>query len=490
MHRIEQFYFTICDNAMFFRQVYEKGLAHASYIVGCQASGTAAVIDPQRDIDVYLQIAEQEKLRITHVLETHIHADFLSGSRELQQATGAELYLSDEGGPSWQYHFPHVGLHNGDTFMVGNIKFEVWHTPGHTPEHISFLVTDTPASSKPIMFFSGDFVFVGDVGRPDLLEKAAGQVGTMEIGARQLFQSLQRFKHLPDYVQVHPAHGAGSACGKALGAIPHSTVGYEKLTNWALQFDDEDAFVKALLEGQPEPPRYFAMMKKLNKEPRPLLPHGTVPLPPSLDGEELEQLRANRVLIIDTRDKVTFASGHIPGSVNIQNNNAFSTWAGWIIPYDKPFVLVTPPEQIEQVMRKLLRIGLDHVAGYLPDCNMWASNGRELVTLPQMSVDELAERIGSPDLVVLDVRNKSEYDAGHIEGALHVFAGYLEDNLDRIPRDRTLAVHCAGGDRSSIATSLLHRYNFTNAINVPGGINAWIVAGYPITQHTAAPAKT
>ncbi|MCX8051063.1 MAG: rhodanese-like domain-containing protein [Chlorobi bacterium] len=471
---------------MFFRQIYEKGLAHASYMVGCQASGTVAVIDPQRDIDVYLRIAEQEKLRITHVLETHIHADFLSGSRELQQVTGADLYLSDEGGPEWQYQFPHVGLHDGDTFMVGNIKFEVWHTPGHTPEHISFLVTDTPASSKPIMFFSGDFVFVGDVGRPDLLEKAAGYAGTMEKGARQLFASLQRFKQLPDYVQVHPAHGAGSACGKALGAIPHSTVGYEKITNWALQFDDEEAFVRALLEGQPEPPRYFAMMKKLNKEPRPILSDGKVPTLRRLSGDEIERMRSEGVLIVDTRDKVAFAGGHIPGSVNIQNNNSFSTWAGWIIPYDKPFALVASPDHVEEVVRKLIRIGLDHASGYLADVAEWAAGGRELAVLPQMTVHELAEHLRSGDVAVLDVRNQSEFDAGHIEGALHIFAGYLEQNLDRIPRDRTVAVHCAGGDRSSIATSLLHRYNFPNAVNVTGGINTWIAAGYPVVRQTAA----
>lgn len=471
---------------MFFRQIYEKGLAHASYMVGCQASGTVAVIDPQRDIEVYLRIAEQEKLRITHVLETHIHADFLSGSRELQQVTGAELYLSDEGGPEWQYQFPHVGLHDGDAFMVGNIKFEVWHTPGHTPEHISFLVTDTPASSKPIMFFSGDFVFVGDVGRPDLLEKAAGYAGTMEKGARQLFASLQRFKELPDYVQVHPAHGAGSACGKALGAIPHSTVGYEKITNWALQFDDEEAFVRALLEGQPEPPRYFAMMKKLNKEPRPILPDGKVPTLRRLSSDEIERMRSEGVLIVDTRDKVAFAGGHIPGSVNIQNNNSFSTWAGWIIPYDKPFALVVSPDHVEEVVRKLIRIGLDHASGYLADVAEWAVGGRELAVLPQMTVHELAEHLRSGDVAVLDVRNQSEFDAGHIEGALHIFAGYLEQNLDRIPRDRTVAVHCAGGDRSSIATSLLHRYNFRNAVNVTGGVNAWIAAGYPVVRQTEA----
>jgi hydroxyacylglutathione hydrolase len=256
---------------MFFRHVYEKGLAHASYLVGCQASGTAMVIDPQRDIDVYLEIASQEKLRITHILETHIHADFLSGSRELASVTGAKLYLSDEGGPEWQYAFPHEGLKDGDTFMVGNLRIEVIHTPGHTPEHISFLLTDTPSGNHPVMMFTGDFVFVGDVGRPDLLEKAAGYSGTMVEGAKTMFNSLKRFKQLPDHIQVWPAHGAGSACGKALGAVPGSTVGYEKLVNWALKHTVEDAFVKELLDGQPEPPYYFAKMKSLNKIDRPLL---------------------------------------------------------------------------------------------------------------------------------------------------------------------------------------------------------------------------
>lgn len=306
----------------------------------------------------------------------------------------------------------------------------------------------------------------------------------MERGARQLFASLQRFKQLPDYVQVHPAHGAGSACGKALGAIPHSTVGYEKITNWALQFDDEDAFVRALLEGQPEPPRYFAMMKKLNKEARNVLPDGNVPVLPRLSGEEIEQLRRKGTLIIDTRDKFSFAGGHIPGSINIQNNNAFSTWAGWIISYDQPFALVTPPEHLEEVTRKLIRIGLDHAAGYLADVADWAVEGRQLATLPQMTVHELAKHIEQGDVVVLDVRNQSEYDAGHIAGALHIFAGYLEQHLDSIPRDRLVAVHCAGGDRSSIATSLLHRYNFSNTVNVTGGINAWIAAGYPVETST------
>src|SRR5690606_209903 len=270
---------------MFFQHVYDKSLAQASYVIGCQVKKEAIVIDAQRDIDVYLKIAKQNNLKITHITETHIHADFLCGARELAAVTGAELYLSDEGGKDWQYEFPHVGLKHGDKIKVGNLTFEILHTPGHTPESISFLLTDHPASEKPVMVFTGDFVFVGDIGRPDLLEKAAGLMGTKDAGARQMYESVQRFSKLPEYIQVWPAHGAGSACGKALGAVPSSTVGYELIRNWAFQYEnDKQGFVDYLLEGQPEPPKYFAMMKHLNKVPRPLLVE--VPKYPTLSKDE------------------------------------------------------------------------------------------------------------------------------------------------------------------------------------------------------------
>ena len=270
---------------MFFQNVYDKTLAQASYFIGCQAKKEAIVIDAQRDIDVYLQIAQQNNMKITHITETHIHADFLCGSRELAAVTGAKMYLSDEGGPDWQYQFPHEGVKHGDKIRVGNLSIEVLHTPGHTPESISFLLTDHPASDEPVMIFTGDFVFVGDIGRPDLLEKAAGLKGTMDIGAEQMYDSIQRFAQLPDHIQVWPAHGAGSACGKALGAVPSSTVGYEKIRNWALQYsDDKKGFIEYLLTGQPEPPKYFAMMKHLNKVDRPLLVE--VPKHPRLSESE------------------------------------------------------------------------------------------------------------------------------------------------------------------------------------------------------------
>ena len=286
---------------MYFQHIYEEGLAQASYFIGCQKTKEAIVIDPRRDIDVYLKIAEDKNFEITHITETHIHADFLSGARELSAVTDAKMYLSDEGGKDWQYQFDHIGLKNGDVIKVGNIKIAVLHTPGHTPEHISFLVTDTAASDKPIMIFTGDFVFVGDIGRPDLLEKAAGITGTQEIGARQMFNSLKLFKELPDHVQVWPGHGAGSACGKSLGAVPSSTVGYEKLVNWAMKLENEEEFVEKLLEGQPEPPKYFAMMKKLNKFGPTVL--GGIPQPAKLTLNQFREALQKGVTIVDSRDK-------------------------------------------------------------------------------------------------------------------------------------------------------------------------------------------
>lgn len=463
---------------MFFEHIYEKGLAQASYLVGCQATGEAVVIDPRRDIDAYLEIAEKNNLRITHITETHIHADFLSGARELAAATGATLYLSDEGGADWSYGFAHEGLRGGDHFMVGNLRIDVLHTPGHTPEHISFLLTDLPAGDTPVMVFTGDFVFVGDVGRPDLLEKAAGIKGTREKGARDMFASLHRFRALPDHVQVWPGHGAGSACGKSLGAVPSSTVGYEKRTNWALRIDDEETFVRELLEGQPEPPKYFAMMKRLNKVGPKVL--GGLPHPARLTMAQFEEAVDRGVTVVDTRDKLSFAGGHFPESINIQDNNAFSTWAGWILDYERPFLLVAAESRIEQLTRALVRIGLDQVVGYVSDMDRIGDAGHNMRVMDQITVEEL--RANRDRYHVLDVRGETEFAAGHIPGAENIHAGYLVDRRDDIPTDKTVVVHCVSGDRSSIATSLLLAMGFRNVRNLTCGFNGWRQAGYPVEQ--------
>lgn len=454
---------------MFFQHIYDKSLAQASYLIGCQAKGEAVVIDAKRDIDTYLQIAKENNLKITHITETHIHADFLSGSRELAKVTGANLYLSDEGGDDWQYQFSHIGLKNGDVIKVGNLTLKVVHTPGHTPESISFLLTDHPATDEPVMIFTGDFVFVGDVGRPDLLEKAAGIVGTQEIGAKELYQSLKDFSKLPSYLQVWPGHGAGSACGKSLGAVPSSTIGYEKIRNWAFQYeDDEDGFIDYLLEGQPEPPKYFAMMKKLNKEDRSLLTE--VPKQKKLSKEEFLKAYSEDVTIIDTRNKTDFAKGFIPKSINIQGNNSFSTWIGWLVDYSKPFILVAESGQMDDLSRKLMRIGMDQMMGYIEDVN---SIGLNLLTSDIIDLTEFKAYLERDDVQIVDVRNKTEYEEAHIQNTDNIFVGTLEDHLDKISKDKTVIIHCQSGDRSAIAYSILRKNGFNNVINFSGGMKEW-----------------
>jgi len=454
---------------MFFQHVYDKSLAQASYFIGCQAKGEAIVIDAQRDIDVYLEIAKQNKLTITHITETHIHADFLSGSRELAAATGARLYLSDEGGEDWQYQFPHIGLNHGKVIPVGNLTLEVLHTPGHTPESISFLLTDHPATAEPVMVFTGDFVFVGDIGRPDLLEKAAGVVGTMEKGAKQMYESIQRFAELPPYVQVWPGHGAGSACGKSLGSVPSSTVGYEKIRNWAFQYlDKPEDFVRKLLDGQPEPPKYFAMMKHLNKVPRPLLVE--VPKHPRLSKEQFLSAYNKGLKVIDTRNKVDFAKGFIPGSLNIQGNNSFSTWAGWLLNYEEQFILVADEHQIDALTRKLMRIGLDNIYGYICCID---DLGFELESAEVIDIKTFKSLQANDNVQVLDVRGINEYEAGHIAAAEHAFVGTLPDHFDKIDPGKQLVVHCQSGDRAAIAYSLLKRHGFKHVSNFSGGMKEW-----------------
>jgi len=458
---------------MFFQHIYDKSLAQASYFIGCQKAGVAAVIDPKRDIDTYLEIAKQQNMKITHILETHIHADFLSGSRELAAVTGGKLYLSAEGGEGWEYEFPHVGVKDGDVLMVGNLKLEVMHTPGHTPESISFVLTDTPASDEPVMIFTGDFVFVGDIGRPDLLEKAAGVKGTQDKGAHQMYESLRKFSALADFVQVWPGHGAGSACGKALGAVPSSTVGYEKARNWAFRYkENEKGFVDFLLTDQPEPPKYFAMMKKLNKVDRPLLTE--VPKLKKLDPTAAKDALKKGIMIIDTRNKTDFAKGFIPGTINIQGNNSFSTWAGWYLNYEEPFILVAEEAQLDDLTRKLMRIGLDNILGYISVEDIEKVADGKLDTVKLVEYDEFKKIVDAGTAEIIDLRGATEYNSNHIPGAKHVFVGTLPQHLNQIPKDKEVVIHCQGGDRASIGYSLLAKHGFTNVRNFSAGMNRWV----------------
>lgn len=463
---------------MFFERVYDKSLAQASYIIGCQAKGVAMVIDPKRDIDDYLTIAQKNSLTITHIAETHIHADFLSGARELAAATGGQLYLSNEGGPDWQYDFPHIGVGHGDVIEVGNLKIDVLHTPGHTPESISFLLTDTPASSEPVMVFTGDFVFVGDIGRPDLLEKVAGMANTQRAGALQMHTSIQQFAQLPDHIQVWPGHGAGSACGKALGAVPSSTVGYEKIRNWAFSHpDNEEAFIENLLDGQPEPPKYFAEMKKLNKTERPLLVE--VPDIPKLSNEQFTEFYKGGGLVIDTRNKTIYTQGYLPGSLNIQGNNSFATWVGWLLDYQTPFVLIADDSQIEDLTRKLMRIGMDLIHGYVSDIGSLDIGLKQARTIDLAGMKAL---VGDDNSQLIDVRGRSEYEAGHIPGAKHVFVGTMPDNLDKMDKNKPVVVYCQSGDRASIARSVLEREGYTDVSAYFGSMGEWRATGQTIEK--------
>jgi len=466
---------------MFFQHIYDKSLAQASYFIGCQKEGVAAVIDAKRDVDTYLEIAKANNMVITHIFETHIHADFLAGSRELAKLTGAKLYLSDEGGPGWEYEFAHEGLKDGDKVKVGNLTIDVMHTPGHTPESISFLLTDNPASKEPVMFFTGDFVFVGDIGRPDLLEKAAGMMGTKEAGAKDMYESIKKFESLPDFLQVWPGHGAGSACGKALGAVPSTTVGYEKNRNWAFQYAGNEAgFVQYLLEDQPEPPKYFAMMKKLNKVDRPLLTE--VPKLTKISADVLKENMAKGMKLLDARNKTEFAAGYIPGSINIQGNNSFATWAGWFLKYDESFMLLADESQLDDLTRKLMRIGLDNIFGYVPSTSVYTDAGGSLDKVNNISLEETKKLINNNGVQVVDLRGASEYKTAHIAKAENIFVGTLPDHLDEVSKDKKVIIHCQSGDRSSIAYSILAKNGFTNIVNFSGGMNEWVNEGEPVVS--------
>ena len=477
---------------MLLKRFYDDKLAQASYLVGCAATGEALVIDPHRDVAEYLRAAEQEGMRITHVTETHIHADFVSGSRELAQRAGATLFLSDEGDASWKYAFARdagaVLLKDGDSFMVGNIKVQALHTPGHTPEHLAFMITDTPATDRPMGVVTGDFIFAGDVGRPDLLEKAAKVMGTMEAGARTLYRSLQKFKRLPDYLQLWPGHGAGSACGKSLGAIPSSTLGYEKIANWGLADVTEDEFVEQVLTGQPEPPKYFAEMKRINKE-GPRILHG-LHRPERLPETRIAALLDDGATVVDTRPWAEFAVGSIPGTINVPLTKSFTTWAGWLLPYDRPFYLIVDDASthaIDEAVHDLAMIGLDQVAGFFGAAviDAWTAEHRELATVPQMTSRELATALLTASVSVVDVRGAAEWAAGHLPGVPNIPLGYLADRIGELPTDRPLVVHCQSGSRSAIEASVLRSMGMKNVVNLVGGFVDWQAAGNPVERGAA-----
>ncbi|MEY3895265.1 MAG: hypothetical protein RLZZ214_784 [Verrucomicrobiota bacterium] len=447
---------------MFLRQITDSSLAQNAYLIGCQRTGEAVVIDPERDLDRYFQVAAENGLRITAVADTHIHADYLSGARELMERHGATGYLSAEGGPDWQFEWA-KGLANarflqhGDVFKIGNIDLKALLTPGHTPEHMSFLVTDKGGGADaPIALLSGDFIFVGDVGRPDLLESAAGQAGVMEPSARTLYASLRATADLPDYLQILPAHGAGSACGKALGAISNSVLGYERKFNPAFREAlnaGEDQFVKNILHGQPEPPRYFARMKRDNRLGPALLPDGKLPAPSRTTAARLvEWIGHKDAAILDLRsDRAAFADRHLKGSLFApMAGGKLTVAAGSYVEENASILLVLENEsQLDDAVRQLVRIGLDRIEAWIP-----ASEA-----LAEIHLTTRYPRIFAKDLpahvTVLDVRGADEFAAGHVAGAKNIAYTRLAARLDEVPSTSPLYIHCASGLRAGIAAAYL-----------------------------------
>lgn len=475
---------------MLLKRFFHEGLAQASYLIGSQETGEALVVDANRDVGQYIAAARDAGLRITHVTETHIHADYLSGSRELATLTGATLLLSAEGGQDWQYRFARDAgatlLQDGDTFAVGHVRIEAMHTPGHTPEHLTFLVADTLQSTQQIGALTGDFIFVSDVGRPDLLEKVAGAEGSMRAGAKLLFESLRRFtERCPDWLQLWPGHGAGSACGKSLGAMPQTTLGYEKLTNWAFQIDREEAFVEAVLDGQPEPPTYFATMKRLNRDGPP--PLGELKTPRRLEASELKSALLRRELVVDLRRADEFAARHVPGTISIPLTRAFAGYAGWVLPYEKDLYLLTGSTDdavVKRAVSELAMIGLDRVTGWfgVEALSFWNEHG-ETVASSQIEPPDVASRMSNGTLVV-DVRTLAEWRRGHIPGSLHVPLGRLVSQTADRPRSQPVVLVCESGSRSSIGASLLTAAGFTDVTNLTGGLNAWRREGLPLEVDT------
>ncbi len=455
---------------MLVRRFYDDRLAQASYLIGCQRTGEAIVIDPARDIEPYLRAAKAEGVRISRVTETHIHADFVSGARELAARTGAQLLLSAEGGEDWQYTYAAAAgaqlLHDRDVIVMGGVRLDIWHTPGHTPEHLMFIVTDVAVSGEPVAMVTGDFVFVGDVGRPDLLERAANMAGTKEAGAAQLYRSLSRLVSLPDHLQIWPGHGAGSACGKALGAMPTSTLGYERRTNWAFGQNLESAFAATVLDGQPVPPSYFGRMKQVNRDGPPLL--GERGAPPRLENADLEHALAAGI-VVDVRPAAEYATAHRAGTLNIPLVKAFTTWAGWLISSDADIALVADTDvAAEEAQRALASIGLDRVRGVFDPSAVIGAGART----HKGDVKDI-EAMLAAGRTVIDLREANEWAAGHIPGAQHHPLGTIPITLATMDRSTPVAVHCQGGTRSAIGASLLERMGFTDVIDLSGGYSGW-----------------
>jgi hydroxyacylglutathione hydrolase len=468
---------------MFFHQRFVPGLAIASYMVGDEKARQVAVIDPTRDVEEYIHMARAEGLHITHILETHVHADYVSGSAELKARLGGEpkVVVSGMGGKDWTPPYADVVVKDGDEVTLGAIRLSAMHTPGHTPEHVTWaLYDDTRSREVPWLLFTGDFLFVGDVGRPDLL----GPEQRKELAHRLYHSVFDKLPPLADFTEIFPGHGAGSLCGKAIGSRRSSTLGFERRFNRSMQKADEAPWTDALLKDMPLAPPYFRRMKQVNSQ-GPAILGQDLPGQKRFSAKEIHQRLCPECMVLDIRPKEAFAAAHVPGSINIPLGQNLPSWAGWVLPYDKHLVIVPgAASDMPEVLTHLIRVGLDRVEGYMEDgMDAWENGGFAISRLETISVQELEARLrknatGRP--FVLDVRTEGEWNGGHIQGALHIHGGVLKDRFGEVPRDRPIAVVCGTGYRGSIAASFLKSNGCENVANVLGGMTAWKAAGLPM----------
>ncbi len=454
---------------MFVQQFFVKGLAHSSYLLGGNES--CAIVDPRRDIDMYIQAAEFMGMKITHILETHLHADFISGHMDLAEKTGAKIYAPK----SAECTFEHEALTEGDTFEIEDLKISVFETPGHTPEHISYVVSDHSRGQVPVCLFCGDTLFVGDVGRPDLFP------GKAEELASKLYDSLhEKILTLPDFCEVLPAHGAGSLCGRAMGAKRTSTIGYEKLYNEALNIESRDEFIESLTSNMPPAPDHFSRCSAINRD-GPTIVHKLPPMIAMEPAQFKDESDLQNTIVLDARSYESFGGQHVPGAYHIDLGGNFATFAGWVLPPEEKILLVTNnSNEARDAAVWLRRVGLDRVAGFLKGGMFeWAKSGLPTGHVCQLSIREIHEKAtGESELTLVDVRSPSEYGKTHIEGALNIPAPDLRTRHEELDPSVPTAVMCSTGHRSSLAASLLKQHGFEKAYNVAGGMTGYQAAGF------------
>ncbi|TWT52139.1 MBL fold metallo-hydrolase [Allorhodopirellula solitaria] len=462
-----------------FESVQTEGIAQLSYLIGDDGSQTAAVIDPRPDVEIYLELSRKHGVAITHVFETHIHADFMSGARELERRLGsAEIFVSGEGDA--EYEFPVQKIHDGDRFPFGSVVLTARHTPGHTPEHLAYELAEKDRGDDPWGVLTGDSLFVSSAGRPDLL----GQEQTEEL-TKQLFHTLRDYYlKLDDGVLIYPCHGAGSACGADIGERPMSTIGYERRTNDFLQYEEFEAFETFVNRGAPPVPQHYPILKKINADGPPLI--GIAPTIAGLPPEEFQKaVGRGESQLVDTRQMLAFGGGHIEGAINIGDRPELSVWAGDMLAHEKPILLVVEDEaQLDWIVWHFAYVGLTDFAGYLAGgMKAWGNKGLPLATLPQAPVHQLSEE--KSKFQILDVRSPSEFESGRISGAKHKFVAEMRDGIDGdlgLDPDEPVAVYCGSGYRASIAASLMKRAGFKKVYNVPGSMQGWKNAGFTVVS--------